>query len=353
MAIHRTLTQAQAAVRSALEGYFADAASAPLALEPWGPDVQRRLAEYALRGKLIRGAMVVLGWRLSQTEDIPNEAIPAAVLDTAVAMELLQSFLLIHDDIMDQDELRRGGPSVHAQYTATLNPGDPHYGVSMGICAGDVSAFLALDLLARISADPATVAALMQLVSREIVIVGLAQMQDVHHGYVPQASRDAILQVYTYKTGRYTFSLPLMSGALLAGAPVETQKALSELGEALGRIFQIRDDQLGLFGDSSDTGKPTGSDIRENKKTIFQAELRDRAPDDDPVLASFGNESIGSREIEAVRARVEQLGVTAAIEEIVQRDATQCREIIDRMSLSGTGREALTALLAYNLARTV
>ncbi len=345
------LTEARSLVAQHLTEYLTEAKRETLTFAPWGEDVARRVNEYSLRGKMIRGALVGFSYRLFH----PEGALPRSCVEAGVAMELLQSFLLIHDDIMDQDELRRGGPSIHTQYrTAAPHAGGAvQYGLSLGICAGDISAFLAMERLATMDTEDSIRNRVVALVAREISLVGLAQMQDVHHGYVDEADDQAILNVYTYKTGRYTFSLPLMIGAILGGADDSAVERLARFGEHAGRIFQIRDDQLGLFGAGDQIGKPEGSDIREDKKTPFRNALLDCLPVDSPVRRAFGAKSLSSTDIEAVRDALEQCGVVDAVEASVTRDEQTARAQIAALSLSPESTHALEELLDYNLKRTV
>ncbi|MEX2443087.1 MAG: polyprenyl synthetase family protein [Alkalispirochaeta sp.] len=345
------LTEARSLVSEHLTDYISRARRKTLTFGPWGDDVASRLQEYSLRGKMIRGALVGFAYRLFHT----GGSVPTACVEAGVAMELLQSFLLIHDDIMDQDERRRGGPAIHSQYAAAAPHGKTaaQYGLSMGVCTGDISAFLAMERLATMDADEATRNQIVALVAREISLVGLAQMQDVHHGYVSEAEDTEILNVYTYKTGRYTFSLPLMIGALLAGADESSVERLSRFGEQAGRIFQIRDDQLGLFGAGDDIGKPEGSDIREDKKTPFRNALMRQLPPDSPIRHAFGAESLTSVEIAAVREALEDYGIQAEVDMCIAEDERAARTEIAALALSVDGTRALEELLEYNLNRTV
>ncbi|HKK47910.1 MAG TPA: polyprenyl synthetase family protein [Alkalispirochaeta sp.] len=345
------LTEARGLVAQHLTDYLAHAQQKTLTFQPWGPDVAHRINEYALRGKMIRGALVGFSYRLFH----PEGEVPQSCIEAGAAMELLQSFLLIHDDIMDQDEVRRGGPAIHAQYAAAA-PDDEataQYGLSLGICVGDVSAFLAMERLATMDEHDSLRNRIVALVAREISLVGLAQMQDVHHGYVDEADDQEIMNVYTYKTGRYTFSLPLMIGAILAGADDASVEGLARFGEHAGRIFQIRDDQLGLLGAGDRIGKPEGSDIREDKKTPFRNALMSCLPSDSPVRNSFGAKTLSATDINAVREALEYYGIQDAVEDSVARDERSARAEIAALTLSPEGTRALEELLNYNLKRTV
>ncbi|TVR68084.1 MAG: polyprenyl synthetase family protein [Spirochaetaceae bacterium] len=340
------MTESIQSVRHCLQEYLATGAPTLLTLEPWGPDLHKRLSEYAERGKMVRGALVTFAYRLFD----PDGSVPPACCEAGVAMELLQSFLLIHDDIMDQDDLRRGVPAVHSQYRELMksHPGAKQYGLSMGICGGDVAAFLAMERIATLSVPPELRSELSALVAREVVSVGLAQMQDVHHGYVSEVDREAILKVYTYKTGRYTFSLPLMVGARIAGASLQQASALARIGEHLGRIFQIRDDQLGIFGRSEEIGKPAGSDIREDKKTIFREELFRTLPQNHVVRSYFGSPLAGEAEMEIVRQEIIRTGVLDRINDLVAEEEQRVNTLVGELEIPPEGVAALNALALYN-----
>jgi geranylgeranyl diphosphate synthase, type I len=347
-----TIADFTAEIRRRLETSF-DVTDSPFNdITFWSQDVRSRLKEYALRGKLLRGALVPFAFSLFR----PFSTVPSSCYDVGVVMELLQSFLLIHDDIMDQDDLRRGLPAIHAQYERISPEGSRNvsrqYGLSMGICAGDISAFLALNMLTRIDVDGTLKQHVLELVTREITIVGLAQMQDVHHGYLDSVTADDILKVYTYKTGRYTFSLPMQLGAVIAGVDRSRQNSLVRLGERLGRIFQIRDDRLGLLEEAAETGKPVGSDLKENKQTLYRALLFERMAPDDPVRELFGGSTIGADEVSAVRDALERHNVISDVDAVVEAEAANARNDIAELALSAPEERELRGLLEYNLNRT-
>ncbi|MFP4642954.1 MAG: polyprenyl synthetase family protein [Spirochaetales bacterium] len=323
--------------------------------QQFGHDMVERLLDFTLRGKMIRGSLVFLGAELYEHE----ESDPALVRMAAV-MELLQSFLLIHDDIMDRDRVRRGSPSIYAQYDEFGKSegidDHLHFGEAMGICAGDVAIFLATSLIADASVPDKYRNPLLAAVSREIVRVGIAQMGDVYHGVSANAVSEAdVINVYRFKTGRYTFSLPLMCGAILAGASVEDQRVLGQIGEGLGIVFQIKDDEIGLFGSSDAIGKTVGSDIASDKKTLHRIALFDLA--DEPTRGRmeeiFGRENPSDGDIQAVLSTMRELGVASRVSRKLHEYAEATRSQI-RRSLSGMPNRGVTMLeqlLEYNLNR--
>lgn len=319
----------------------------------WGPDVSRRLEEFAVAGKMLRGALVLLGADLFSRERDGEE------LKVAAAVELLQSALLVHDDIMDRDEYRRGQASVYAQYdrlgSARGVSEAAHFGASMGICAGDVAIFTAFEILGGLHVPARTLASILSLVSKEMTYVGVAQMQDVYLGQsAGRVEESDVYSLYLYKTGRYTFSLPLMLGGLLAEAPRRTVDSLAHLGERLGILFQMKDDEIGLFGDADQTGKPCGSDIAEGKKTLYHLQLlRAVGPAERRRLtAILGNPNIGEDEIAYVRELVVNLGIRDGLEAEMERLADEAHAIADSLgevepSILGIVHE----LVDFNLSR--
>lgn len=319
-------------------------------------DVLERLKGYVLRGKLIRGALVFLGYDAVDGDPARRDA---ACLPAAAAMELTQSFLLIHDDIMDKDEVRRGVPSLHRQYREYAkgrDVSDPdHLGLSLGICVGDVAVFLAMELLAMAEAaagglPPGT---FLGTYARELNLVGLAQMDDVFFGQASEEpSVDRVVQVYRFKTGRYTFSLPLALGAILSGGDDARQSALARFGEELGVVFQIKDDEIGIFGDDEHIGKPGGSDISANKKTVFRQLLISRgAPA--ATMELFGKASLTPEEVSSVRDSMRSLGVLSAAGELSAVHRKRAEEALAQV-VGGAhpSRRSFDELIAFNDRRT-
>jgi geranylgeranyl diphosphate synthase type I len=336
---------------------FLEEKSAQLArVNPMGADTANRLMEFSVRGKMIRGCLVHLGWSLAGKGAADEQAVIAA----GAAMELLHSGLLVHDDIMDRDLVRRGQPSIFRQYqeqAARDGRADPaHVGQALGICAGDVAYFMAFELLSRAAPPGPVLGDVLALSARELSAVGIAQMQDVAWG----ASRapvgtEQILRMYTYKTGRYSFSLPLLTGALLAGGSQELRGRLETCGESLGLLFQLRDDELGLFGDEKEIGKPSASDLREGKKTILVSILMEEAAAADRrrLAGILGNPRSTHRDVEFVRGLAASEAVRVRMHALT-RDLTARAEEAMRLLPCGAeeDRAALLSLLDFATSRS-
>lgn len=186
-------------------------------INSWGPEATKQLSDFATAGKGIRGSLALFSYSaFSGKKDI------APALPLAAALELFHAGFLIHDDIMDNDALRRGKPSLHTQV-----------GEAVAICMGDLAFFLGYKAIAGLPVQA--------YVSEELAKATVAQMEDVSQ---KEPTSDDVLRLYRFKTARYTFSLPLVAGAMLAEADPKIIPQLEDLGESLGLLFQIRDDEL-------------------------------------------------------------------------------------------------------------
>jgi geranylgeranyl diphosphate synthase type I len=317
-------------------------------LRPWGLDVLGRLSTFTRRGKMIRGVLVALGSEMAGRRPGP------AAIRAGAALELIQSGLLIHDDIMDRDPRRRGGPSIHEQY-ARLAPERggaeaSHYGTSLAICAGEIAIFLAFEAVAGLPGSPRAAAEVQKLFASEFGLVGLGQMLDVEAGSTRKPLEERrVLEIYRFKTARYSFYLPLAAGWVLGGGRRAVRPALERLGEDLGLVFQIKDDELGLFGSAAATGKPVGSDIREGKKTLYASGLLDRAAGSDAgrLAGLFGNPEATKADIGFVRDLVERLGIREEVRLVMVRLAGRVTREIAALPIGEKHREVLRGLLEY------
>jgi geranylgeranyl diphosphate synthase type I len=329
----------------------------PLArVNRFGAEALKLLLEFTRRGKMIRGGLVGVGYALFRDGESDSAAACGA------ALELLQSALLIHDDIMDRDLVRRGEKTIPARYAdeaCARGLAEPeHIGEALGTCLGDIGFFLAFRILGEMDAPQTVVPRLVALFAREMTFVGAAQMLDVWAGAEKPAERglteEEILDLYRYKTGRYTFALPLAAGALLAERE-DVAPPLEAIGEDLGVIFQIKDDALDLFGEERAIGKPVGSDLREGKQTLLLAGLA-RALDGSEKKRFFslwGKAGLTPAEIAEVRDLVRGRGLLERAAETVDDLAGRCRRSIEALDLPRPEkRGTLEQLLEYSLGRT-
>ncbi|MEY2932925.1 MAG: hypothetical protein RL033_3674 [Pseudomonadota bacterium] len=213
--------------------------------------------ELCLRGgKRLRAVLVAAGYRIAGGGTDLTPCLPLCC-----AVELLQAYFLIHDDWMDQDALRRGGPTVHAALAEQL--GSVHLGAAGSVLAGDYTVALATRVLlqAPLPAEQQT-RVLSRFVAMQLDAVVGQQLDVLGDG-------SNLDDVYRLKTGSYTVLGPLLLGATLVQLRPELNEALEAFALPLGIAFQLRDDLLGAFGDPAQTGKPRGSDLLANKRTLL------------------------------------------------------------------------------------
>jgi geranylgeranyl diphosphate synthase type I len=327
----------------------------------WRTDAIERLSGFAGAGKLLRGSLICYSYAICDNSPIGRDSgtpPPAAVLNTAVAIELIQAGLLIHDDIIDQDDLRRDQPAMHQQYrnlvTVQPLPGANRLGESLALCAGDMTLFLAFELLAEAQAEIANTPALTRLFVDELATVCAGQMEDIYLGALsaPPAKRD-VYAVMRAKTAAYSVALPLAAGAVLANRPASLRQQLYAIGLAAGTIFQIKDDELGALGKSDDIGKPVGSDIREGKKTLLYYYLWQAVSraERQKLTKIFGNPEAASSDIKYVQQSLRRHDIPARLQQdITKLEHTAFRQI-DRTSLSQPAKNELRQLVRFCAAR--
>lgn len=273
-------------------------------ISPICEEMVGRYKEFTLGGKKLRGAEIKLGYEVFGGKDTQ------AILEASLVIEIIHSFFLIHDDVMDRDPLRRGRPTIHKQYekihcqSKRIQRGNPsHYGLCMAIDLGDVGCFLAYGLLAESSFPSEIKARAFGLLSKILLRTGHGQGLDVTYELYPKVSHEDVLRVHENKTAYYTVTGPLSLGAVLAGAADSEIKKIEPFGDPAGVAFQIRDDELGLFSDEKSLGKPVGSDVRENKNTLLHLEALEKAKKRDRKFLeyAYGNRDLTDEEVERVR----------------------------------------------------
>lgn len=318
-------------------------------VNPWGEDTATKLSAFATQGKVIRGGLVLF------SVDMFGSEVSKDALLSAAAIEMIHSSLLIHDDIMDNDEMRRGNPSIYKQFeTKAASIGSEnakHVGISLAICAGDLGYFVAWELLNTI--EHTNQRKINQKISHEISLVGIAQMQDVTTYDGKPLNEQQILHMYQFKTGRYSFSLPLAVGGLLSDQPEKVIDKLERLGEIVGILFQIADDNLGLYGSPKQTGKLIGSDIKEDKQTLYRALLYSNASTEDigKLTAIFGNQNITSNDITYVHSLVQKYKIDAYIEDLCATYTKESEDIIYTLPIKDDFKKTLLELVTFIITR--
>jgi geranylgeranyl diphosphate synthase type I len=269
------------------------------------------------------------------------------VADAGAALELLHTFALVHDDVMDGSDQRRGLPSIH-RYFVDLHAGmgwsadSRRSGEGAAILVGDFAFVYADQLLGEIPPAARRIFDELRIelcVGQYLDLVGTAS-----------ASRDPeqATRIERYKSGKYTVERPLHLGAALAGADHATLDALTAVGLPLGEAFQLRDDLLGVFGDESVTGKPVGDDLREGKLTPLVAAATERADGAGRALLDrLGSPTLDASEIAAVQALFLESGACDEIEARIEIRVDDALAAIDAAPISDDARTALAELARF------
>ncbi|MGW4650341.1 polyprenyl synthetase family protein [Kitasatospora sp. NPDC004289] len=316
-----------------------------------GP-VADALREFLLDGgKRLRPAFCYWGWR-----GAGGAAEGEAIARAAAALELLQASALVHDDLMDRSDTRRGLPSIHRRFEALHRAsgwrGDrEQYGASAAVLLGDLLLIWCDELFLRsglpaervLAAKPA-----FDLMRTEVMV---GQYLDVLEPVAGDSADEQALEraqtVLHYKSAKYTIERPLQVGALLAGAGPELVSAYSDFGLPLGEAFQLRDDLLGVFGDPAVTGKPAGDDLREGKRTLLVAHaMRGLSSADARHLDErLGAPDLTAEEVPVLRGLVERSGAAELVEHRIDELMAQSLAALDAAPLAaGPARAALLAL---------
>jgi geranylgeranyl diphosphate synthase type I len=295
----------------------------------------------ATGGKHLRPAFVYWGHRATGA---PHDD---AVFGPAAAVQLLHTFALLHDDVMDRSPERRGRPSAYAALAKIhVNEGltgdSSWFGIGGAILAGDL-AFVWADQLLDATPLPGEVLDRVRRVFTTLRVEVMAgQYLDLRLAGLPSASEDHALHVALLKSGRYTVTRPLQMGAAIGGADAALHDTLGVYGDAVGVAFQLRDDVLGLFGDPESTGKGDRDDLREGKRTalILKALKLASAAQRRELEAVLGSGSLTDEDADRVRGIVVDCGALAEIEQLIIRhraaadDALRTVDVVARAALA-------------------
>ncbi len=368
------LRTALEAVETALSKELDRRRSEVVAIDPrLGADVDRLVSHLAAGGKRLRPQFLCAGWlataSTTRTDANTSEqtSVPAAVVHAAAALELIQACALIHDDVIDRSDTRRGQPSVHRsvqkQHADRGWAGDAeHYGVSTALLIGDLALAWADDLFTEALVGLGRNGTGASGGSDEALAAWRAMRTEVLAGQLldlritadespdpERAAADAMV-VNRYKTAAYTVERPLHLGAALAGAEPGTVTALRNFGLAIGVAFQLRDDLLGVFGDPTVTGKPAGDDLLEGKKTVLLARAR-AALRSEPERRRELDSGLGTAllppEVERLTRLIADTGAPAAIEARIAELFEQGVAALDAQD--GTGRPLVYPAAAQTL----
>lgn len=318
-------------------------------------------------GKRFRALFCYWGWQSVRAvgdgfDPLPDDDVSAdlpGIIEAAAALEIFHAAALVHDDIMDRSDTRRGALSAHRQFEESHRragwAGDAsQFGESAALLLGDLLLGWSDELfdsgtalLAARDAGPAGRAEFARM--RTEVMAG--QYLDIleEHAWVAQPESEALpraQRVIVYKSAKYSIESPLAIGGALGGASLPQLAALRAFGLPLGIAYQLRDDLLGVFGDPSVTGKPAGDDLREGKRTVLIALARPALPTAARNLLDelLGDPELDAQQVDMIRTALRDCGAVAQVEQVIDANVRQARAALAEAPLAPSARTQLGEL---------
>ncbi|QIK64432.1 polyprenyl synthetase family protein [Leucobacter viscericola] len=332
-------------------------------LEPLGRDTEPLLDEalgFLSGGKRFRAQFATLGYRAVKPLDLAGEVTPefGAVLDAACALELFHAAALIHDDLIDRSDTRRGRPSTHRLFSAMHQQhgwrgASEHFGLAGAILLGDLLQSWA-DELMQAACDAVTDRAAARAARahfnrmRSEVALGqyldvLEEQQPVFAEHAEQLERST--RVLVYKSAKYSVEAPLLIGSALAGANEAQETALSSFGLPVGVAFQLRDDLLGVFGDEEVTGKPSGDDLAEGKRTVLVTLARENLPTTHRrIFDDLLGTDLDPSQIAILQRSIRESGAVDQVEGMISRNIARSTAAVNGAPLRPDAVASLTQL---------
>ena len=311
-------------------------------------------------GKRLRAAFLYWGYRAGGGPDTE------AVIRAATAMEFFQAAALLHDDVMDDSDTRRGMPAAHRRLAdehaaaGWAGSGD-RFGVAGAILGGDLCLIWSDELFATSGLPMAELTRARPIFDRMRTQLMGGQFLDVlesARGWDDLTTDQRVARARTvirYKSAKYTIEHPLLIGAAAAGVSAPDRDALSTYGLDLGEAFQLRDDLLGVFGDPAHTGKPAGDDLREGKRTVLVALTLDQASPSTAALFDrlLGAPGLDEPGVDELRATITASGAPGHVEQMILDLSESARTALHATTgLTEQGRQALDALIDVSTARS-
>lgn len=294
--------------------------------------------EHNLRSaKRLRASLVYYGYLLGRKE------VGEEIWKVMEGVELVQTALLMHDDFMDRDQLRRGLPTTQVHF----GKDDLHYGDSMAVSVGDVVLCLGYERVLECGLDKNRVISAGRELMRGITRTALGQIYDITLPKEGSLTEEKVLAIHRTKTSFYTFQNPLVIGAILAGLSGDYIEVLKEYSRFGGVAFQLQDDVLGVFGEADKTGKSTNSDLLQGKSTLLVAKTLELGSEKQrrALLAAWGNEDATEEQIKDAKEAIKESGSLDYSLEMARGLAKQAVVAAEKLRSTRTNKEAVDYLV--------
>ncbi|WP_150951492.1 polyprenyl synthetase family protein [Microbacterium testaceum] len=345
------------AVSQRLDKFLSEQLSYASALGPEAVSFSRSGASAVQGGKRLRARFCLAGWSAVRALDASAPAFfDEPALAVATSLEIFHAAALVHDDLVDNSDTRRGQPAAHRALQKGHQDADwagdaDSFGRSGAILLGDLLVAWSDDLLEEGLEGHPHAAAARRAYARMRRDVTIGQFLDVaeesaYTVYPDDTHAERALRIASYKSARYSIQQPLQIGAALAGADDEQLDALGRFGHDVGMAFQLRDDVLGVFGDSATTGKPVGDDLREGKRTVLVAYTREGLPleERERFDALLGDPDLEPSQIAALQRTIVDTGALERTEQLIAGYARQADESLADARVDTEALDALRAL---------
>ncbi len=352
------------AIAAEIRVFLAEQASV---LDSMGPElvpIQLMANQLLCGGKRMRPAFCV--WGYVAAAGLPLDQDRQALLTAAASLDVLHGSALVHDDVMDSSDLRRGRPAAHRQFEALHSSagwlGDSAaFGKAGAILLGDLLVMWSVQMMQGAGLDQTALERALPIAEAMRVEVTCGQYLDIVAQAHPlrrkapatgsvrpsiELALDDASRVVEYKAARYTVQRPAQIGAALGGGDDQLYYALGAYGSPLGRAFQFRDDLLGVFGDTQLTGKPTGDDLREGKRTVLVAHAYAHAGDAGRrlLMDRLGDPDLDADGVTQLQDLITDSGARDSVETMINEGHERALKALHDLDITDEGRAGLTAL---------
>ncbi|HEX7404434.1 MAG TPA: polyprenyl synthetase family protein [Candidatus Nanopelagicaceae bacterium] len=309
-------------------------------------------------GKRLRPLFAYCGYLAASGKD------DNTIITAVASLELLQACALMHDDLIDASDTRRGKPSIHRRFEAIheneeLSGSATAYGAAAAVLLGDLALVWSDQLLHQSGVPDAALIRALRVHDEMRVELMAGQFLDIHEQALATTSVARSLKIARFKSAKYTIERPMHFGASLAVADVGIRQTYNEIyseyGLPLGEAFQLRDDLLGVFGDPTATGKPVGDDLREGKRTVLMAMTHDRADaKEEAVIARyFGDPHLDEVGIDSLRTIISDTGAREHVEELIEKLFLTALDALNRDEIEPSAHALLDELASIAVGRNI
>jgi geranylgeranyl diphosphate synthase type I len=318
--------------------------------------VAKAMEKFILQGgKRLRPLFAYVGYLAS------GGKINDSIFRAFASLELVHACALIHDDVMDGSDTRRGEPAIHKQFEELhiknkLSGSPEKFGIASAILLGDLALIWSAQMFHSSKISEHQIKRALPIYDEMRVELMAGQYLDVYEQALATSNVDRSLKVARYKSGKYTIERPLHFGLKLnEDSKPLLQQVFTDYGIPLGEAFQLRDDVLGIFGDPAQTGKPAGDDLREGKRTVLMAKAVElaNASERKELLNSLGKSDLSTESVANAQQIIKDTGALAAIEKMISDLSETAAHAISKVLITDDGRKLLTQLIVLSTNRKI